>query len=234
MQVVGVDNCPRGWIAVELNTDTTDLTTRFFGRFTDLLVAYADVPAIAVDVPIGLMDGTPRRCDIEARKRLGWPGMANIFPAPARSMIAVTDFREAKEQTRARYGHAVTRRSFSMFRQVAELDAAMTPELQNRVYEIHPDMSFWAMNGRNALQFGKKTQAGLEDRLALLAKHFVGFNVPSSRREAKALAPLAGVDDLLDAIAAAWTARRIGDGIAEYLPATPEIDERGLRMEIAI
>jgi predicted RNase H-like nuclease len=234
MNIVGVDSCPRGWIAVSLDTATTELVPRFFSRFVELLEAHADTPVIAVDIPIGLNDGKPRACDIDARKRLGWPGMASVFPAPARSMIGVTDYREAKEESRARFGHAVTRQSFSIYRKVAEVDAAMSPELQTRVHEVHPELSFWAMNGRNALQFGKKTQAGFEDRLELIAQQFVGFNVPADRAQAKAMAPLAGVDDLLDAIAAVWTARRIAEGSAEQFPADPESDERGLRMQIAV
>lgn len=234
MNVVGIDSCPKGWIAVELDSETTELIPRFFARFAEVLDSCADASVITVDIPIGLTDGKPRACDIAARQRLGWPGMASVFPAPARSMIGITDYKEAKEQSRARYGHAVTRQTFSIFRKVAEVDAALTQELRERVHEVHPELSFWAMNGRNTLQYGKKTQAGFEDRLALLARHFAGFNVPTTRAEAKTMAPLAGVDDLLDAIAAAWTARRMLDGVAEHLPTVPEYDERGLRMEIAV
>lgn len=234
MKVIGVDSCPRGWIAVELHTDTTELVPQFLARFAEVLTAYADADIITVDIPIGLTDGKPRACDIAARKRLGWPGMASVFPAPARSMIGMTDYKEAKAASRARFGHAVTRQSFALYRKVAEVDAALTPELQDRIHEVHPEMSFWAMNGRNSLQFGKKTQAGFEDRLKLVARHFDGFNLPANRAQAKAMAPLAAVDDLLDAIAAAWTARRIAEGTAEFLANGSEVDERGLRMDIAV
>ena len=40
------------------------------------------------------------------------------------------------------------------------------------------------------------------------------------------------IDDLLDAMAILWTADRYATGAAERLPESPEVDERGLRMEI--
>jgi predicted RNase H-like nuclease len=53
-----------------------------------------------------------------------------------------------------------------------------------------------------------------------------------SREEARVVARPAAPDDLLDAVAAAWTARRLVEGVAERLPAEPAVDRRGLRMEI--
>jgi hypothetical protein len=38
--------------------------------------------------------------------------------------------------------------------------------------------------------------------------------------------------DVVDALAAAWTARRIADGEAQRIPELPEKDARGLRMEM--
>jgi predicted RNase H-like nuclease len=41
-----------------------------------------------------------------------------------------------------------------------------------------------------------------------------------------------GADDLLDACACAWSARRIAEGRAVRFPADPPQDARGLRMAI--
>jgi len=41
------------------------------------------------------------------------------------------------------------------------------------------------------------------------------------------------MDDLLDAFAVLWTARRIAEGKAVTLPARPPLDSFGLRMAIA-
>ena len=43
---------------------------------------------------------------------------------------------------------------------------------------------------------------------------------------------MALLERLRDAVAAAWTARRVVEGVAERLPAEPAVDRRGLRMEM--
>jgi predicted RNase H-like nuclease len=40
-------------------------------------------------------------------------------------------------------------------------------------------------------------------------------------------------DDIVDAFAALWTASRIYDGNASFIPDLPEVDSAGLRMAIA-
>jgi predicted RNase H-like nuclease len=44
----------------------------------------------------------------------------------------------------------------------------MTPELQQRVVEVHPEVSFWAMAGKQPMQHKKRRQAGYDERAALL------------------------------------------------------------------
>jgi predicted RNase H-like nuclease len=46
------------------------------------------------------------------------------------------------------------------------------------------------------------------------------------------MARLAGADDVLDAMVAAWTARRVATGDAGRLPEEPVANRTGLRMEI--
>jgi predicted RNase H-like nuclease len=48
----------------------------------------------------------------------------------------------------------------------------------------------------------------------------------------RAVPPGAAPDDLLDALAAAWTAERMGRGLALTLPVEPARDPLGLRMEM--
>ena len=43
---------------------------------------------------------------------------------------------------------------------------------------------------------------------------------------------MALLERLRDAVAAAWTARRVVEGVAERLPPAPAVDRLGLRMEM--
>jgi predicted RNase H-like nuclease len=106
----------------------------------------------------------------------------------------------------------------------------MTPGLQQRVVEVHPEVSFWAMAGKQPMQHKKRRQAGYDERAALLEEKLGATIWP--RNEAFEIARPAKPDDLLDAAVDAWTAGRVAEDNAERLPTNPPIDRRGLKMEI--
>lgn len=99
----------------------------------------------------------------------------------------------------------------------------MTPGLQSRVFEVHPELSFAAMNGGDPVRTPKRSATGSKERRALLQR--AGVVVPE--RPAGAAR-----DDLLDACALAWSACRVACGTARRVPDRPAFDSRGLRMEL--
>jgi predicted RNase H-like nuclease len=109
---------------------------------------------------------------------------------------------------------------------IREADACLTPAMQGRVVETHPEVSFWALAGDEPLLHPKRTPAGRALRLRLLETAFG----PAARD----LTPPRGAawDDLYDACVLAWTASHVANGTAVHLPAAPQRDARGLRMEI--
>jgi predicted RNase H-like nuclease len=86
-----------------------------------------------------------------------------------------------------------------------------------RLYEVHPEVSFRAMNDGEPLAHRKKSAGGALERLRLLQRH--GIHLPRLS-QAVATVPL---DDVLDAAAAAWSALRIARGEARTLPESVEI-----------
>lgn len=235
MQVVGVDGCPGGWLAAAYDLPGPGLAFRVHASFRDLLSAYPDASCIAVDIPIGLTLGEARSVDGEARKVLG-PRRSSVFPAPdARLLETVVDeslgYAEATERSRSTLGKGLSRQAFAIFPKVYEVNASMTPELRRRVIEVHPEVSFWALAGERPMEHPKKKPEGFDERREHLLGAFGGLAIPA-RHEAGRLARPVGADDVLDAIAAAWTARRFAEGRAGRFPAMPPVDERGLRMEM--
>jgi predicted RNase H-like nuclease len=85
-----------------------------------------------------------------------------------------------------------------------------------RIFEVHPKVSFRAMNDGQLLRYRKKSSGGAFERIELLRRHGIDL----ARLNASALTPL---DDVLDAAAAAWSANRISLGIATSLPNPPEV-----------
>jgi predicted RNase H-like nuclease len=154
---------------------------------------------------------------------------------PARPAVISEDYREA---CRVALLHSdpprkVAKQTFMLFPRIREIDALITPALQNRVHEVHPELAFWAMNGKAPLDLPKKVKGKpFYDGLALRRRLLAGAGFPVQNLRLEGRAARAGKDDILDACAAAWSARRIRDGEHIRLPDTPPRDGRGLRMEI--
>jgi len=236
--VAGADGCPGGWLAVFWDGDPSgEARARVVPTFAELVQTSAEI--IAVDMPIGFPDWSgagARLCEIEARARLG-QRQSSVFAVPSRAAVMAADYAQACAVNFARSEppRRVSKQCYMLFPKMREIDALMTRELQSRVHEMHPELAFWAMNGERPLDQPKKVKgkphpAGIALRRKLLKQ--AGFPLdrlspPDARRRDWA------EDDLLDACAAAWTARRIRDGENFRFPSQPVRDGKGLRMEIS-
>lgn len=212
--MAGVDGCRGGWVVV------TDGDAFVCPDFAAVLDAIADDTIVAVDMPIGLLDeyvAGGREADRAARRQL--PSKASsVFSAPPRRALGAQTLREAQTQ-----GCPMTIQAFNIVPKVRDVDRVMTPALQTRVREVHPELCFHTMSGGQPVGASKRRRAGRDARRALLRR--AGIEVPQRL-------PGARPDDLLDAGAALWGARRIVAGTAGHVPEAPSLDRRGLRMEI--
>jgi predicted RNase H-like nuclease len=95
------------------------------------------------------------------------------------------------------------------------------------VYEVHPETSFYQLNGDRPLSYSKRTAAGREERRQLLEAKFAGVARIIDARTAGA-----SQRHRLDAAACLFTARRIAARAITRIPEDPEWDDEGLRMEI--
>jgi predicted RNase H-like nuclease len=193
-----------------------------------LIEAYSDAVTIGVDIPIGLHDAGCRECDSGARALLRHRHVC-VFNAPAPGVLDAPTYADAVARSWALTGAGTTKQAYAIFPRIAEVNRAMTSELQRRVVEVHPEVSFCALAGE-PMAYPKRTPAGYEERRKVLeaAMRLAIW----SRKEAFKIARPAKPDDLLDAAIAAWTARRVAEGMAVRLPEEPPVDRRGLRMEI--
>ena len=229
MLVAGVDGCRRGWLCLLLDTANGQLETRYHAEFAELLRQKPMPKAIAIDIPIGVWEKGDRPCDKKARALLRWPRRCSVFPPPPASALKAESYNAANRLSRKASGKGLTRQSYGILKKIREVDECFRrePRLRSRVHEVHPEISFWALNGREALKNSKKSREGKEERLRLLRPLFAnldGLLAVIDRHNA-------AVDDLLDAAAAVWTARRIAAG-EECRLRSQERDCKGLRMEI--
>jgi predicted RNase H-like nuclease len=229
--VAGVDGCPAGWIAV-LWDGADKLTSQLCTDFGAVMALPAQV--IAVDMPIGLPETSGRPPEREVRAKIG-PRRSSVFPVPSRHAIQCLDYFEA---CRVNCLHSdppkrVPQQCFHLFRKMREIDELIVPDDQSRIFESHPELAFWKMNGETPLLLAKKAKVsgrpeGLELRKLLLRKN--GIPVDSLRE--KYPRRDVGADDLIDACACTFVAWRILNSQSIRFQANPPLNARGLRMEI--
>jgi predicted RNase H-like nuclease len=104
----------------------------------------------------------------------------------------------------------------------------MTPALQARIREAHPEGCFRLLNG-SPLRHSKKTTAGQQERLNILAANGLRFD-PDVERQRLGRTRVQ-LDDILDAAACLLTAKRITEG-RECVLGDGAVDGRRLRMEV--
>ena len=228
----GVDGCRKGWVvaacsfgrANKLKLD--DLCT--VERFDRLVEKLAGLNLICVDIPIGLNKAGGRECDRLARKILGAPRASSVFESPVRAVLTAGDYGSANSINRAMSNKGLSRQSFNILARIREVDELITPTLQKRIREIHPEISFWAINNQRPMRFWKKTVEGQRQRHRLLKRVFERLDNPEGLAQKLSI----GIDDVLDSLVAAWTAGQVLKGKFYTLPAKPNLDSNGLRMEI--
>lgn len=229
--VAGVDGCPAGWIAV-LWDGGDHLTSRLCPSFSEVMALAAEI--IAVDMPIGLPERSGRPPEREVRARLG-ERQSSVFAVPARDAVYCADYREACA-VNLRHSDPpkkVSKQCFHLFPKMREIDALIEPSHQSRIYESHPELAFWAMNGEAPLPLPKKLRGtpyppGLDLRRSLLRRN----GLPVDRLTHDYRRRDVGADDLLDACACTLVAWRILNRRSIRFPADPPLNARGLRMEI--
>ena len=226
--VVGLDVCRGGWVAVVL--DGVDdaggprggLASAYVLASITELEHVVDAAVVGIDIPIGLVDDRLRAADLAARAALG-PRRNSVFMTPVRAAVEASTHAAASAVNRQRTGLGISRQAYNLRDKILEVDRWLGTGAREarHVVEVHPEVSFTTMLGHPPRASKKSWQGMVERRAALDA---AGIDVGAVDERVGAAV---GIDDLLDAAAVAWTARRVRDCTATCLPDPPELDPRG-------
>ncbi len=232
LKCVGVDGAKSGWIAVWRSNDA--LRYCVYDSASLLIGAHSEAKVMGVDVPIGLPESGSREADVQARRFVGGRRACSIFSSPVRGILDSATQPEASKRHRAIDGRGFGAQSFAILPKIREWDLLLvaSPHLREIVREIHPEVSFAALNGGFAMGLihKKRSAQGRALRLALLTPLFGEDQVDGLLLSVprKTAAP----DDVLDALVGLWSAERIASGTAASLPSPPERDAYGLTSAI--
>jgi len=231
----GVDGCRGGWLVLlaaydEPAAHPLQAAMHVCATFAEVLALRPHPTAMAVDMPIGLLEcAVPggRECDRAARALLGRPRASSVFSPPARPALVNGGYADAM----LRNGAGLSKQAYNILPRIREVDDAMTPALQRRVFETHPELVFARLAG-HPMRHGKRTAAGASERLACLRPVWGGALPDAQRARAQLGRGKVALDDVLDACALAHAAWCIHRGDGRRYPELPACDTRGLRMEV--
>lgn len=236
--LAGVDGCSAGWIVAFVRPAGDEIRLRILPHFADVLAAPERPAIVAVDMPIGLPERTGlggRAAENCVRPLLG-ARQSSVFSVPSRAAIYADEYRKACTIAQATSDppRKVSKQLFNIAPKIREVDAALRSmsDAAKRVFEVHPELAFWRLNGERALTEPKKVKSrSYEPGLALRRGLLIAAGLP---KDVVRSAPPkgAGADDLLDALACAAIARRIHAGLAQPFPNPPPRDAHGLIMAI--
>lgn len=229
--IVGIDGCPAGWLCLTKDLSSGTVQACILAHISNLLELVPRPIVVMIDVPIGLTVAGPRTCDLEARALLRAPRASSVFPAPIRPTLVAASYTQACQIGEEADGRKLSKQLWAILPKIREVDAFLCADQSRNqwVREVHPEVSFWAWNGKKAMTYPKKSSAGKAEREALVNPVY-----GAAYAAARSSLPRGqyGNDDLLDAFAALWSGERVLDGEAMVIPTKPPVDMCGLRMEM--
>jgi predicted RNase H-like nuclease len=179
--VAGVDGFKSKWCLILLHLGSGELRARIVPTFASLLELPECPRVICVDIPIGLPEFTPtggRACEKQARSVLGRKA-SSVFSALGRSCLKGSSRIEADRLNREGGRVGVAAQAWGLSVEIAG-GRCLPAECQQTIYEVHAEVSFWAMKGKTPMLRSKKTAEGAKERVDALV-HQGGFPTVLSR-----------------------------------------------------
>lgn len=223
----GIDGCSGGWVMLRCDEK---------GQFekpviVDTLDEIPHTDSILIDIPIGLPDRGRRKCDLAARELLGTPRCSSVFTGARRPLLDMANRESAHAWGKEQDDLGVSKQLWAILPKIREVDTWINQNRQWTLREGHPELSFCAAAGR-PMEHNKKSEVGLDERLNALRGFIDRDMVCEWLNQSRGNSRLAK-DDILDALALCWSAKRLLLGCHGILPrGTIPKDRRGLSMEM--
>ena len=217
--IIGIDGCKSGWFSVWENQDKS-IHSSVFSNLNELKNFFKNESQliIGIDMPVVLSEVIPRQADQLARKLLSKKA-SSVFTAPTPEMLNQPNYEKASLVSKRLFGKSMSLQSWYLFPKIKDVQTMIHHE-DMQIYEIHPELSFRAMNNEQVILESKKTLEGFALRNSLLSMHFKNFIFEEIRRHYARKDVMD--NDILDALAVLWSAKRIQSNQASFLPQAPE------------
>jgi len=214
--VIGIDGCKAGWITAKA-LENKSISFQIIENLNDGYLKESNLSHIGIDIPLQLSHSEKRLAEIEARSLLK-NRACTIFSPPTLSALRAKNYIDACDVNFKECGKRISKQSWNLFPKIKEAQEFLQNNSISKlgIFEVHPELSFMAMNDMSLIKASKKTDIGREIRIKLIQKFFPNFSFALVRNKYKKTQVLD--DDILDSISVLWSTQRIVDNIAEFVP----------------
>ena len=217
--VFGIDGCRHGWIVAE-EKPRGGISIKLIESLNYLESIISQKSIAGIDIPLAIHEKGFRKADAEARTLLK-SRASTIFSAPTKEALFSNSYTDACVINESICGKKISKQSWFLFSKIKEARTIFcNAHKKLKLYEVHPELSFMAMNDMKVIELGKKTDDGFKARYKLVKKLFPKFDFEKIRANFKR-GDVAD-DDILDAIAVLWSTQKIIANMASYVPKKPE------------
>ena len=218
---LGVDWADNHWLCFEHRSNDTAPHPEPYKSLGDLWSDYDygdEIDRLCIDIPIGLPSGPDER-PVDKQCRSYLDRTSTVFRVPIREALEADTPKEASEESREGTrteemdGVGVQPPAYAIRNQILDVNNFIDQCEQNTadvIYEVHPELCFTAFT-RSPPQYSKKTAHGVAERIEALdtvvddASELVGKTLTAVKDNIDDDIEIE-VDDVLDALAAMYTA----------------------------
>jgi predicted RNase H-like nuclease len=234
---LGIDGCRAGWVAASINNNKIHIS--IYKNIIKLWENFKKADLIFIDIPIGLVDGHAkekvRNCDSGARKLLGLKRGSSIFQTPSRETVRSFNYKDACKINKSITGRKISIQTWNIRKKIKEVDDFLS-EIKKAtiiIKESHPEICFYALSS-NPMVFSKKNINGVFERKNILKKFIPDLDFILDRTFAKYNQNQANINDFLDCLALAISAKlAFKSGNISKIPITEQIDSKSFIMQIS-
>jgi len=227
---LGIDGCRGGWCVAVIRQNELSVS---------LLTELAEIPALIaceacgfIDMPIGLTDSSSGRlCEVEARAVMPGTYKSSIFFCPSQSAVSASDYSAANAVQRSVTGKGLSVQAWNIvpkIRQVQEQNS-FVKEQGIALREAHPELCFAQLSG-SFIPNKKRTATGRKERVHVLGQ-YINLS-PMHEFLSNTKRNVIAVDDALDCVCLAISARFSAEHAMGRFPEKDQINEFGVAMEI--
>lgn len=168
---LGIDGFKNGWCCCVIEKNISFSTHK---NIQSIIELYTNYHKIFIDIPIGLSSTNEKRLiDEKLRKHLPKGKKSSVFNAPSRAAVDCEDYNDAKAKEIKISGKSLSIQSWNISNKINEIDKFLkcNPKHVENIHESHPELCFYQLNNKKALEFNKKTINGYKERIDILTNY---------------------------------------------------------------